>query len=246
MDFIIELLILCAIIGFIWGLVEAKVKGFLGEGKVSLILASLPQKEYRVLNNVMLPTEKGTTQIDHIVVSIYGIFVIETKNYKGWISGSEYSEQWTENFYGKKFKFFNPECQNYGHIKTLQNMLNLTEDEYISIIAFSPKATLKVKTKGNVVYFSKLKKTIRKYRIPVIELDQLDFLVSSISSANVDSKEKRKEHVQNIRQNVDKNKRAVMQGICPKCGGKLVYKKGKYGRFQGCSNYPNCRYTKNG
>lgn len=158
MDFIIELLILCAIIGFIWGLVEAKVKGFLGESKVSLILASLPQKEYRVLNNVMLPTEKGTTQIDHIVVSIYGIFVIETKNYKGWISGSEYSEQWTENFYGKKFKFFNPERQNYGHIKTLQNMLNLTEDAYISIIAISPKATLKVKTKGNVVYFSKLKK----------------------------------------------------------------------------------------
>lgn len=76
-------------------------------------------------------------------------------------------------------------------------------------------------------------------------MDQLDFLVSSISSANVDSKEKRKEHVQNIRQNVDKNKRAVMQGICPKCGGKLVYKKGKYGRFQGCSNYPNCRYIKN-
>lgn len=58
-------------------------------------------------------------------------------------------------------------------------------------------------------------------------------------------KEKRKEHVQNIRQNVDKNKRAVKQGICPKCGGKLVYKKGKYGTFQGCSNYPDCRYIKN-
>ncbi len=244
MDFIIKVLLICAIVGFVWGLIEAKVKGFLGESRVSLILDSLPQKEYKVINNVMLPTDNGTTQIDHIVVSIYGIFVIETKNYKGWISGSEYSEQWTENFYGKKFRFFNPERQNYGHIKNLQNILNLPEDVYISIIAFSPKATLKVKTEGNVVYFSKLKKTIRKYRIPIIDADKLEILVSNILNANVDSKEKRKEHVQNIKQSINSNKRAIKQGICPKCGGKLVYKKGKYGRFQGCSNYPNCRYIK--
>lgn len=33
--------------------------------------------------------------------------------------------------------------------------------------------------------------------------------------------------------------------ICPTCGGKLLEKKGKYGKFFGCSNYPNCRFTKN-
>lgn len=243
-DLIIKLFIICAIIGFVWGLVEAKVKGFLGESKVSSILNSLPSKEYRVLNNIMLPTDKGTTQIDHIVVSIYGIFVIETKNYKGWITGSEYSEQWTENIYGKKFKFFNPERQNYGHIKTLQGFLNLPEDVYISIVAFSPKATLKVKTKGNVIYFSKLKNTIRKYQKCVINENELEILVSNISKLNIDSKETRKEHVENIKQNIAKNKQSIKDGICPKCGGKLVSRKSKYGSFLGCSNYPKCRYTK--
>ena len=30
--------------------------------------------------------------------------------------------------------------------------------------------------------------------------------------------------------------------ICPKCGSPLLKKKGKYGYFLGCSNYPNCNY----
>ena len=32
-------------------------------------------------------------------------------------------------------------------------------------------------------------------------------------------------------------------GICPKCGGKLIMRDGKYGKFIGCSNFPKCRYT---
>lgn len=31
--------------------------------------------------------------------------------------------------------------------------------------------------------------------------------------------------------------------VCPKCGGQLIERKGKYGRFMGCSNYPKCDYT---
>lgn len=67
-------------------------KGNAGEKAVSRKLSRLPKEEYKVLNNVMLATSKGTTQIDHIILSIYGIFVIETKNYNGWIYGGEESE----------------------------------------------------------------------------------------------------------------------------------------------------------
>ena len=31
---------------------------------------------------------------------------------------------------------------------------------------------------------------------------------------------------------------------CPLCGGNLVIRKGKYGEFVACSNYPNCKYIK--
>ncbi len=67
-------------------------KGKVGEKVVAGKLDHLPEDQYRVLNNVTIPTPKGSSQIDHLVVSIYGIFVIETKNYNGWIYGGEHSE----------------------------------------------------------------------------------------------------------------------------------------------------------
>lgn len=103
-----------------------------------------------------------------------GIFVIETKNYKGWITGGEHSEQWTKNMYGKKYRFYNPLRQNYGHIKTLQSILNVPENAYISIVTFSPKATIKVKTSEHVVYFSKIKKEIKGYTVRVIEEENIN------------------------------------------------------------------------
>ncbi|MFQ6874485.1 MAG: topoisomerase DNA-binding C4 zinc finger domain-containing protein [Coprobacillus cateniformis] len=32
---------------------------------------------------------------------------------------------------------------------------------------------------------------------------------------------------------------------CPKCGSKMIYKKGRFGQFEACSNYPECKYIKN-
>lgn len=82
-----------------------QIKGFIGEKVVANVLNSLPKNEYKVLNNIMLNTERGSTQIDHVVVSEFGIFVIETKNYKGIITGSEFSDKWTKNMYGKNIHF---------------------------------------------------------------------------------------------------------------------------------------------
>ena len=84
------------------------IKGWFGEEVIALYLRKLPPDEYTVLNDIILSTENGTTQIDHIVVSVYGVFVIETKNYKGWIFGGEKSAQWTQNIYGKKKQFYEP------------------------------------------------------------------------------------------------------------------------------------------
>ena len=237
-------LVICIAIGFIWGKLEAKVKGSIGERKVAKILKSLPEPEYRVLNNVMLSTSNGTTQIDHVVVSVYGIFVIETKNYKGWIRGKEYSDTWTQNIYGHKYTLKNPLHQNYGHIKALQQLLEIPEELFVSIVAFSTKATIKVKTKQNLIYFSELKRTIKEYSKPRIAQESLDELANIITTANIDSKENRKVHIQNIHAKTEEKEELVEQGICPKCGGKLVERNGRYGEFFGCSNYPKCKFTK--
>ena len=118
---------------------KSTFKGFLGETVINVAMwLKLEKDVYHRLNNVTLPLANGgSTQIDHVIVSVYGIFVIETKNYKGWIYGSEKQKQWTQSFpNGSKFKFQNPLRQNYLHIKTLADLLDLELSYFHSMIAF--------------------------------------------------------------------------------------------------------------
>lgn len=221
-----------------------QIKGWSGEKAVATLLATLPQEEYRVVNNVMLKTEAGTSQIDHIVVSVYGIFVIETKNYKGWIIGSEYADQWTKNMYGKKYAFRNPIKQNYGHVKGLENFLGLPFEVFVPIVAFSSGAELKVNVRSHVIYMANLIQVIQRYKVVKFKRNELDVIVNKITKANINTKENRKQHVQAIRTNIEIETQKVQASICPKCNGTLVRRNGKYGMFWGCSNYPKCKYTK--
>lgn len=177
-----------------------QIRGYLGEKQVRNQLSSLPSEQYKPIYNVMLRTEKGdTTQIDHIVLSIYGIFVIETKNYSGLITGTENAAKWTEHMYKKKYPFQNPIRQNYGHIKALENLLGLEKDNFISIITFTEQAKLSVKTITPVVYVPKLTKIIKSYTEVKITLEQLETLENTIHSANIDSIETRKEHIKSVK-----------------------------------------------
>lgn len=229
--------------GFFKYVVKPIIKGKIGEFYVSTLLKSLPGDKYILLNDVMFPTAKGTTQIDHIVLSIYGIFVIETKNYKGWIYGNDNSDKWTQNIYGHKNQFMNPLKQNYGHISALRKLLDVSEDKFISIIAFSGEATLKVKSSKEVVTIGRVKRTILKYKTPLFTEKKILSMRDKINSSRVESTHENKvEHVKNIKANVKVEKENIRMGKCPKCGGKLVDRNGKYGPFVGCSNYPKCRY----
>lgn len=97
----------------------------------------LNKQVYRALKNVTIATSNGTTQIDHVIVSKYGVFVIETKNFQGWIFGAENQAQWTQSLPGgRKFRFQNPLHQNYRHIKALSDFLGLSENHFHSVVMF--------------------------------------------------------------------------------------------------------------
>lgn len=101
-----------------------------GENQVAYILSKLP-KDYYVINNVIIPSKNGTSQIDHVVVSPFGIFVIETKNYKGWIFGYENNKKWKETFKTTEGSYFwNPIKQNWGHVYALSEYLNLDKKSF--------------------------------------------------------------------------------------------------------------------
>ena len=165
-------LIIAAIIVFILRL--PSVRGFFGELAIRIWLKFLDKKRYKVLNNIIIPSEDGSTaQIDHIVVSVYGIFVIETKNYKGWIFGSEKSRQWTQVLYKTKNQFYNPILQNKGHVEALKNLLSeYPFITYIPVVVFTSKASLKrLDVTSHVVYSFGLYKTIGYTDIIISETD---------------------------------------------------------------------------
>lgn len=123
---------------------KAQYKGQLGEKHVNQLVSTLPKESYKLYADLYAKHDNGKiTQIDHVVVSPYGIFVIETKNYAGWIFGNVKNKNWTQVIGKTKHAFFNPLRQNYGHIQALQNQLGISADKFHSIIAFDDKCTFK-------------------------------------------------------------------------------------------------------
>lgn len=191
----------------------------------------------------MLQSGGHSTQIDHVVISVYGIFVIETKNYKGWIYGGENSEFWTQNIYGHKSQLRNPLWQNQGHIKAIMRLLELPELIPIySIVAFSRRATLKLDDSLPVMYWGQVIPYIKQYRNKQLSDAYVNEIYNKLINANVIDRSSRKQHVRSVKQNQYRRNVSVANGKCPRCGGELVLRNGRYGSFYGCSNYPRCTY----
>lgn len=219
-------------------------KGSRGEKWVTRRLERLDTSKYLVINDLLLRYGANSAQIDHVVVSVYGIFVIETKYYKGWVYGGAESEYWTQNIYGKKFRLRNPVLQNQGHIRAIKRSLKLREGIPVySIVAFSRQASLGVNPTLPVMYWRQVVPYIRQYDQPRLSETEVREIYDTLLSAGAADDVARKQHVQNVRQNQRRRDLAVSQGRCPRCGGELVLRNGQYGRFYGCSNYPRCRYT---
>jgi restriction system protein len=135
-------------------LASPTIKGRIGEATVNFaVLNKLDPKLYRHFHDLHLPHPDGhgTTQIDHVVVSPFGIFVIETKNYKGWIFGSEKQREWTQQIYRRKNRFQNPLHQNALHVRSLMAFLGLPGKYFRPVVCFSGDAEFKTPMPDNVL-----------------------------------------------------------------------------------------------
>lgn len=222
----------------------AKVLGEIGEESVASILKTLP-KDYVVFNDIYLEIKGYSTQIDHVVISRYGVFIIETKNYTGWIFGNDTSEYWTQTIYENKYQLRNPLKQNYAHLKTLQSIFGIEERFYFPIVAFHDRATLKCEANGNVMYFSELKDFILSKTIPKLTDELVNRLSAILMYYSIKNENQKQEHILKVKQDIANKESLVEKGICPKCGGMLIHRQGKYGEFISCINYPSCRFTQN-
>jgi predicted RNA-binding Zn-ribbon protein involved in translation (DUF1610 family) len=222
-------------------------KGKAGEGAVAFLLSRLTKGDYVTLNDVTIPTEDGTTQIDHIVVSIYGVFVVETKNMKGWIFGSANQRQWTQKIYRYSSKFQNPLHQNHKHIKVLEASLGLPPEITHSLILFVGDSTFKTQMPANVTTARAGVRFIRSFDTKVLEHDQVADLVAQISNLRLQqSRATNKAHVRHVESIIEEKN---FGNNCPNCGADMVLRESKQGRnagdaFWGCSRYPKCRGTR--
>ena len=231
------LIIFILILGIISIFFKPQIIGWFGEYWTKKALKKLPQNRYKIINDVWIRTNDTTHQIDHIVISVYGIFCIETKQYHGFITGRKYDKYWVRHLGKKKYYYTNPIRQNYGHVKSLAELLNLPEEKIYNIVCIPSEVTLKIQQDGEVVGYKSIVKKILSYQEIVI--DDVEEIVGIIIKNNITDKKIKRNHIKNIRKNIldkDHNK-------CPKCGGQLVKRVGKYGNFIGCSNYPRCKYA---
>lgn len=173
----------------------------LGEEEVKKVLSKI--SGYKLLNDIMIRKENGTSQIDHILVGKKGVFIIETKDYSGTIKGEEYSKYWTQTINKRKNHFYNPIRQNYGHLKSVEKLIK-EKDIYISLIVFTNKSKLKgLKTETPVIQVKKLKRFIRKYKSDIkLSNDQIEDIYKSLKRGNVQSSRARRKHVKRIIKNI--------------------------------------------
>ncbi len=219
------------------------VKGWAGETMGAVAhWAFLDKSVYFPLNNLTLPTTNGTTQIDHVVVSRYGIFVIEAKNIDGWIFGDERSPQWSIFKPGRKFKMRNPLHQNYRHVKAISEFLGVEEDRLHSLVIFWGKCEFKTEMPPNVM-LKGYTTYIKSFNTPLFSDEEVLGITEALKTGALPKTwATRTAHLDSLRA------RHSSTTTCPKCASLLVLRTTKSGpsagsRFYGCSSYPKCRHT---
>lgn len=168
---------------------------------------------------------KKSTQIDHLIVSPYGIFVIETKNHKGWVFGDINSKVWTQVLSGEAnwraygghdhYTFYNPVKQNMGHLQELSKQLKIPMNYMAGMIVFTnPEAYL-----GNIncnccFTLDMLYTGICSYTNRIWTDKQTEKMILAIEKLNSNSYTAAKEHelyVKDIKHRKDINKILAMQ-----------------------------------
>lgn len=238
---------------------EAECIGRDGERKVASMLKRLSRGEYFVLHDLMISDERGiTTQIDHLVISRFGLFVIETKCYKGWIFANPKNRYWTQSLYAggrgwfahaEKHRFQNPIKQNWRHIFVLSERLKMPLRNFVNIVVFCGDASFKTSVPDNVMGASDIVPYIRSFDKPLFDSDRAIGIFNSVCAlCSAVSKEQRKNHAREmhvLHASVSTANGPGNVPRCPRCGAvmRLRHRRSDNAPFYGCSNYPHCHGT---
>jgi hypothetical protein len=188
---------------------------------VRRVLGKTEEGKQYVINDYIIEMDGKSSQIDHILINRYGIFVIETKNYSGRIYGNDNQQEWTQVLqYGKvKHKLYNPVKQNATHIYRLKTVLG--NAPFHSVVVFTQNNTHYI-TSDSTIPLRKLKGVISR-GAPVLQPADMERIFATLTEHR--SSISTRQHVQNIRS----QSAAIESNICPRCGSPLAKRNGQYG-----------------
>lgn len=199
---VLMVVVVIAVLGWKWRQKSAHAhnKGEQGEAMLRQHTdPSLAGKGYHALHDLLIPLYDSTTQIDHLYVSRYGVFVVETKNYAGWIYGDAEQKQWTQVLYQQKYRFYNPLKQNETHIKALAYLLKLPMDKFHSIVVFVGEVELKTALPDNVLQGADISGYVRRFRRSLLSQAQVDEIYATLSQKRYRATAaKKRRHVRDV------------------------------------------------
>ena len=173
-----------------------------GEALVSqTVQENFSAPDFHLLSHITLKLQDGTTQIDHILVSRFGVFVIETKDYKGWIFANAKHANWTQVVFGRKYKFQNPLFQNMRHQQAVSDLLDFLPPEAIKpLVVFVGQAEFKTDKPTGVFTLQELMEHLKSQTDAVMSLNRMQFCVGRLETARLAvTGQTDLEHVQNLR-----------------------------------------------
>lgn len=107
---------------------------------------------YHPCYDVALPSRRGVTRLAHVVVSRYGIFVVETVFHSGWIGGDAASPSWTTVYPNhKRYRFPNPLRRCDGRLRRLAAALGMPREKVFPVLVFRGDCELAAGVPANVV-----------------------------------------------------------------------------------------------
>lgn len=192
------------VIGFAVGRSQAALPSLQNRGEARLvheIQTRFVAPNYHLMNHITLQMHDGTTQVDHILVSRFGVFVIETKDYNGWIFANAKHANWTQVFFQKKSQFQNPIFQNLRHVRAVHEVLDfLPADCVQSVVVFTGEAEFKTEVPAGVFSLTRFVEHIKGQSAELISLNRMQFCVGRLETARLAiSKQTDVEHVENLR-----------------------------------------------
>ncbi len=223
----------------------AFLKGWIAEQAIANVQRfTLDCRDYHCFSDLLVKINIRYTQIDHVIVSKHGIFVVETKNRAGWIYGGPEDRFWTQVVFNTKARFQNPLRQNYLHTRSIAEFCGIDHGKIHSVIVFWGDCQFKTRMPENVVKARNYVRYIKSKRQILLSDAEVASVCSRLSTLTggvpILTSVLHAQKIKNQRNRHD---------ICPRCGGRLLVRTSRRGnapgrRFIGCVSYPKCRFVR--